>query len=67
MIVGVLGLGLGWLSHFSSMTDQPVSVIYHGYTVPWAGLFAVGCFSAHGVCARGDSFCRIFVAARGVA
>jgi hypothetical protein len=27
-IVGILGLGLGWLSHFSPMTDQPVSVIY---------------------------------------
>ncbi|MBS0152806.1 MAG: hypothetical protein JSR31_17915 [Nitrospira sp.] len=28
MVVGILGLGLGWLSHFSSMTDQPLSVIY---------------------------------------
>jgi hypothetical protein len=43
VIVGVLGLGLGWLSHFSPMTDQPVSVIYHGYTAPWAGVLAVGC------------------------
>jgi hypothetical protein len=43
VIVGVLGLGLGWLSHFSPMTDQPVSVIYHGYTAPWAGSLAVGC------------------------
>jgi len=43
VIIGVLGLGLGWLSHFSPMTDQPVSVIYHGYTAPWAGVVAVGC------------------------
>jgi hypothetical protein len=42
-IVGLLGLGLGWLSHFSPMTDQPVSVIYHGYTASWAGGLAVGC------------------------
>ena len=34
VMVGVLGLGLGWLSHFSPMTDQPVSVIYHGYAAP---------------------------------
>ncbi len=33
-IVGVLGLGLGWLSHFSPMTDQPVLVIYQGYIAP---------------------------------
>ena len=43
VMVGVLGLGLGWLSHFSPMTDQPLSVIYHGYTAPWAGVLAVGC------------------------
>ncbi len=43
VMVGVLGLGLGWLSHFSPMTDQPVSVIYHAYTAPWAGSLAVGC------------------------
>ena len=42
-IVGVLGLGLGWLSHFSPMTDQPVSVIYHGYRASWVGVLAVGC------------------------
>lgn len=42
-LVGILGLGLGWLSHFSLMTDQPLSVIYQGYTAPWAGVFAVGC------------------------
>jgi hypothetical protein len=42
VMVGVLGLGLGWLSHFSPMTDQPVSVIYHGYTASWAGVLAVG-------------------------
>ena len=41
-MVGVLGLGLGWLSHFSPMTDQPVSVIYHGYTAPWEGVVAAG-------------------------
>jgi hypothetical protein len=42
-IVGILGLGLGWLSHFSPMTDQPVSDIYQGYTASWAGILAVGC------------------------
>lgn len=42
-VVGLLGLGLGWLSHFSLMTDQPVSVIYQGYRAPWAGVLAVGC------------------------
>lgn len=42
-LVGILGLGLGWLSHFSLMTDQPLSVIYQGYTAPWAGVLAVGC------------------------
>ncbi len=41
-IVGVLGVGLGWFSHFSPMTDQPVSVIYQGYAKPWAGALAVG-------------------------
>ncbi|MEK6587063.1 MAG: hypothetical protein AABZ24_11980, partial [Nitrospirota bacterium] len=43
VMAGVLGLGLGWLSHFSPMTDQPVAVIYHTYTAPWAGSVAVGC------------------------
>lgn len=42
-IVGILGLGLGWLSHFSPTTDQPVLVIYQGYSTPWAGALAVGC------------------------
>ena len=42
-MVGLLGLGLGWLSHFSPMTDQPVSVIYHGYTNPLVGGLAVLC------------------------
>lgn len=42
-VVGLLSLGLGWLSHFSPMTDQPVAVIYQGYTAPWAGVLAVSC------------------------
>jgi hypothetical protein len=42
-ILGLLGLGLGWLSHFSPTTDQPLSVLYQGYTAPWAGALAVGC------------------------
>jgi len=42
-IVGMLGLGLGWLSHFSPMTDQPLSVIYQGYAAPWAGAMPIGC------------------------
>lgn len=43
VFVGMLGLGLGWLSHFSPMTDQPVSVIYHAYPTALAGWAAVGC------------------------
>ncbi|MBK9305529.1 MAG: hypothetical protein IPM58_00170 [Nitrospira sp.] len=43
VIVGVLGVGLGWFSHFSPMTDQPVSVVYRGYATPWVGALAVGC------------------------
>lgn len=42
-MAGILGLGLGWLSHFSPMTDQSVSVIYHGYPNPLAGGGAVLC------------------------
>lgn len=45
-IVGLLGLGLVWLSHFSPMTDQTVSGIYHGYPAQWAGILAVGCLFA---------------------
>lgn len=43
VIIGMLGLGLGWLSHFSPTTDQPVSAIYEAYSAPWAGALAVGC------------------------
>jgi len=62
VMVGVLGLGLGWLSHFSPMTDQPVSVIYHAYTALWAGSLAVGClfllmFSVLGATALAASLC----------
>ncbi len=42
-IFGALGLGLGWLSHFSPMTDQPVSVIYHAYHSAAGGVLAVAC------------------------
>lgn len=52
-IVGLLGLGLGWLSHFSPMTDQPLSVIYQGYTAPWAGALAVGCLILLMLCVLG--------------
>ncbi len=45
-ILGFLGLGFVWLSHFSPMTDQPVSVIYNGYMTPFAGAVAVGCLFA---------------------
>ena len=45
VMAGVLGLGLGWLSHFSPMTDQPLSVVYHGYVDPWAGVLAGGCLA----------------------
>ncbi len=43
-IVGVFGIGLGWWSHLSPMTDQPVSAIYQAYASAWAGAVAVGCF-----------------------
>jgi hypothetical protein len=52
-LVGILGLGLGWLSHFSPMTDQPLSVIYQGYTAPWAGVLAVGCLILLMLCVLG--------------
>ncbi|HMS83975.1 MAG TPA: hypothetical protein PKD12_10010 [Nitrospira sp.] len=52
-VVGLLGLGLGWLSHFSPMTDQPVSVIYHGYTASLAGALAVGCLLLLMLCVLG--------------
>lgn len=45
-IIGTLGLGLGWLSHFSPMTDQPLSSIYAAYAFPLAGLLAVACLLA---------------------
>jgi hypothetical protein len=54
-VVGMLGLGLGWLSHFSPMTDQPLSVIYHGYTAPWAGALAVGCLILLMLCVLGST------------
>ena len=44
VIVGTLGLGLGWLSHLSPTTDQSVSAIYEAYPASWAGSLAVGCF-----------------------
>jgi hypothetical protein len=43
-IVGMLGLGMGWLSHLSPTTDQPISAIYEAYAAPWAGLLAVASF-----------------------
>ncbi|MFO0701439.1 MAG: hypothetical protein U0236_19635 [Nitrospira sp.] len=54
-VVGMLGLGLGWISHFSPMTDQPVSVIYHGYTASWAGVLAVGCLILLMLCVLGTT------------
>lgn len=42
-VVGALGLGTGWLSHFSPMTDQPVSVIYRAYESTVGGTLAVAC------------------------
>jgi len=46
LIVGALGLGLGWFSHFRPMTDQPISSIYAAYASPLSGLLAVGCLLA---------------------
>ncbi|MCC6141627.1 MAG: hypothetical protein IT389_13535 [Nitrospira sp.] len=39
--IGLSGLALGWLSHFSPFTDQPVSVIFHAYHTPVMGGIAV--------------------------
>jgi hypothetical protein len=52
-LVGSLGLGLGWLSHFSPMTDQPLSVIYQGYAAPWVGVLAIGCLVLLMMCVLG--------------
>jgi hypothetical protein len=41
--MGVGGLALGWLSHFSPFTDQPISAIFHAYHSTAAGMLAVGC------------------------
>lgn len=43
LVVGALGLSLGWLSHFSPTTDQPVSYIYAAYGSAIAGVLAVSC------------------------
>jgi hypothetical protein len=42
-VAGTFGLGLGWFSHFSPMTDQPVSVIYRAYESTVGGAVAVAC------------------------
>lgn len=52
-IVGLLGFGLGWFSHFSPMIDQPLSVIYQGYTDPWAGVLAIICLVLLMMCILG--------------
>lgn len=46
MVIGLLGLGFGWLSHFSPVTDQPVQVIFSAYQSPVAGMLAVACLVA---------------------
>ncbi len=42
-IVGCGGLILGWLSHFSPFTDQPLHVIYGTYHNATGGALAVLC------------------------
>ncbi len=42
-VVGTFGLGLGWYSHFSPMTDQSVSVIFRAYQSSVGGVIAVAC------------------------
>ncbi len=42
-IVGGAGLALGWLSHFSPFTDQPVHVMYDAYHGTIGGPLAVVC------------------------
>ncbi|TKS61779.1 MAG: hypothetical protein EWM72_00181 [Nitrospira sp.] len=42
-MIGAGGLALGWLSHSSPFTDQPVSAIFHAYHSTTAGILAVGC------------------------
>lgn len=45
VVIGTGGLVLGWLSHFSPFTDQPVSAIFHAYHSPAARILAVGCLA----------------------
>ncbi len=42
-IIGGAGLALGWLSHFSPFTDQPLHVIQSAYQGVIGGAVAVGC------------------------
>ncbi|MFO0773352.1 MAG: hypothetical protein U0172_01635 [Nitrospiraceae bacterium] len=63
-IIGLLGLGLGWLSHFSPMTDQPLLVIYQGYAAPWGGALAVGCLLALMLCVLGATAYSAYLWAR---
>jgi hypothetical protein len=42
-IISVLGLGFGWLSHFSPYTDQNTKVIQDAYQSALAGWLALTC------------------------
>ena len=44
-VIGAGGLLLGWLSHSSPFTDQPVSAIFHADYSATAGILAVGCLA----------------------
>ena len=46
IVIGLLGLGFGWLSHFSPVTEQPVRVIFSAYQSAVAGTLAVACLIA---------------------
>jgi hypothetical protein len=45
-VVFLLGLGLGWLSHLSPYTDQPIQVIRGAYQSGFAGWLAITCLLA---------------------
>lgn len=45
-IAAGLGVGLGWLTHFSPFTDQTPQYIYRAYDSPAAGMLAVAWLAA---------------------
>ena len=46
-MIGDRRLAVGWLSHFSPSTDQPVAAIFHVYPFTTARILAVGRLGLH--------------------